>query len=365
MWEERVDQSDSKSVEFDVTTDLTRVTLDIIGQAGFGYNFKALTEPDNELSKAYDEIFNITSAMIEALRVYVPYYIDIPFEHNRRRWEANRIIDRISAQLINDKRTQANTKASDGQDEEEGRDLMSILIRGNEQVGSLEDGKLTDEELKAQIRTFLAAGHETTSTTVTWMLHIFSTHPEVQRRVREELLTEIGRPSEGKSLSYDALNSLPYLNACVKELLRCIPPVSTIARVATEDDNILGYDIPKGTQVFMSPAALHKLKSVYGEDAEEFKPERWMDPNKMADNQSNTKFVTTEMNWAYVPFLTGPRNCVGSKFALIETKVLLYYLLMDLEFHPSPGFKFKKVLRVTLKPDPGMTLVVKRVDSSL
>ncbi|KAG0195408.1 hypothetical protein BGX28_001485 [Mortierella sp. GBA30] len=306
----------------------------------------------------------MTSTIIQLLRVFVPFYANIPFKHNRRRRDATRVVDRITTQLINDKRAQANAKSSEDQDEDEGRDLMSILIRGNEQVGSLEDGKLTDQELKDQILTFLAAGHETTSTTVTWILYVFSTHPEVQRRVREEFLTEIGRPSEGKIPSYDALNSLPYLNACVKELLRFIPPVPTVSRVATEDDNILGYDIPKGTQVFMSPAALHKLKSVYGEDAEEFKPERWIDPTKMADNQSSTKFVTNDMNWAYVPFLTGPRNCVGSKFAQIETKVILYYLLTSLEFHPSPGFTFKKHARVTMRPNPGMKLLVKRVDSS-
>ncbi|KAF9965356.1 hypothetical protein BGZ70_004998 [Mortierella alpina] len=338
-------------------------TLDIIGQAGFGYDFRSLVNPDSELSQAYRELFEMTSNIVALLRIFLPFYVYIPFEHNRRRWRAIRAIDRVTSHLISEKKSNAISDAFDSEDEK-ARDLMSILIRGNEQVGSLEDGKLTDQELKDQILTFLAAGHETTSTTVTWMLHVFSTHPEVQKRVRDEMLSEIGRPAEGKTLSYDALNALPYLNACVKELLRFVSPVPTTSRVAAEDDTILGYDIPKGTQVFLSPAALHKLKSVFGEDAEEFKPERWMDPSKMADSQTNTKFVTSDMNWAYVPFLVGPRNCIGSKFALIETKVLLYYILMDLEFEPSPGFKFKKVARVTWRPSPGMKLRVKRVSSS-
>ncbi|KAG0366608.1 cytochrome P450 [Gamsiella multidivaricata] len=365
MWEERVDQAENKVAEFDITTDLGRATLDIIGLAGFGYDFQALTNPNNELSQAYCELFNTSSNIIQLLRAFIPIYVHIPFEHNRRRWRAIHSIDRVSTRLIAEKLAQALANEKAGNDyEEEGKDLMSILIRGNEQVGSLEDGKLTDQELKDQILTFLAAGHETTSVTVTWMLHVLSIYPEAQKRVRNELLTELGRPDENKPLTYDALNALPYLNACVKELLRFIPPVPTTSRIASEDDNILGYEIPKGTQVFLSPAALHKLKSVYGEDAEEFKPERWMDPATLTDNQTTTKHVTPDMHWAYVPFLTGPRNCIGSKFALIETKILLYYLLVDLEYHPSPGFTFKKAARVTWRPMPGMKLLVKRVQGS-
>jgi cytochrome P450 len=215
--------------------------------------------------------------------------------------------------------------------------------------------------------TFLAAGHETTSVTVTWMLYVFSIYPEVQKKVRQEMLEHIGRPTETNRcpLAYDTLNGLPYLNACVKELLRFIPPVPTTSRVAAEDDSILGYDIPKGTQVFLSPAALHKLKSVYGEDAEEFKPERWMDPTTLTEEQrGSTKFVTSDMSWAYVPFLTGPRNCIGSKFATIETKIILYYLLINLDYAPVPGFKFKKSSRITWRPFPGMRLIVKRFQES-
>lgn len=219
-------------------------------------------------------------------------------------------------------------------------------------------------ELHCQVMTFMAAGHDTTSTALTWMLHIFSTHPDVQRKVRQEMLDHIGVPTEDNKchLTYDALNALPYLGACVKELLRLFSPVTATSRVAARDDKILGYDIPKGTQIVLSPAALHRLKSVYGDDAEEFKPERWMDPASFSEEvQQSIKFVTPDMAWAYVPFLMGPRNCIGSKFAIIEVKVLLYYLLINLEYAPAPGFKFTKVARVIMKPSPGMRLSVKRI----
>ena len=344
--------------------------------SGFGYQFNALTDPTNELSLAYQELFDTSSTRIQLLRVFVPYYVQIPFEHNRRRLHAIKSIDRATSRMIEEKLAAANASTlstnekEDEEDDSKGKDLMSILIRGNEQVGSLEDGKLTNKELQAQILTFLAAGHETTSVTVTWMLHVFSTHQEVQRKVREEFLSEIGRPGETSTpLTYDSLNNLPYLAACFKELLRYIPPVPTTSRMNVKDDVILGYEIPKGTEIFLSTAAMHKLASVFGEDAEEFKPERWMDPQVVAAQDpelaAKTTFVTSDMTWAYQPFLTGPRNCIGSKFATIETKILLYYLLCNLEYHPAPGFKFKKQARVTWRPNPGMKLVVKKFEGSV
>ncbi|KAG0221298.1 cytochrome P450 [Mortierella sp. GBAus27b] len=362
IWNRRVNESKTGVVEVDVSAQLGSATLDIIGLAGFGYDFKSLTE-DSELTQAYRDIFYSSSSLINFLRFFIPFYDYIPFKHNRDRWRSIATIDRVTTQLIRDKQAQVALGQVDT--EGDGKDLMSILIRGNEQVGSLEDGRLTDQELKDQILTFLAAGHETTSVTVTWMLYVLSLHQDIQKRLREELLTELGRPTPDKTLSYDAINALPYLNACVKELLRYIPPVPTTSRMASEDDNIMGYDVPKGTQVFLPAAALHKLKSVYGDDAHEFRPERWMDPESLKDeaNQSTSKHVTPDMQWAYQPFISGPRNCIGSKFALIEAKILLYYILVDLEYHPVPGFTFKKSARIVMRPFPGMRLLVKRVNA--
>ncbi|KAG0288165.1 hypothetical protein BGZ96_008034 [Linnemannia gamsii] len=361
IWEDRVDASECNSVEFDIVHDLKSCTLDIIGQAGFGYDFQALTTPDNELRQAYKQLPAGQSPLIILLRGYVPYYINIPFKHNQIRKQSLRTFERVTTDIIQEKRVQigaAKGKSGDG------KDLMSILVQANEQVGTLDDGKLTDTELKAQIMTFMAAGHDTTSNLVTWMLHVLSTHSDAQRKVRQEILDHIGLPTKHDygHLNYDALNALPYLAACVKEVLRLFPPVSATSRVAAHDDEILGYDIPKGTQIILPVSALHKLKSIYGDDAEEFRPERWMDPASFSEEvQQSIKFVTPDMAWAYVPFLMGPHNCIGSKFAIIEAKILLYYLLINLEYAPVPGFKFTKIARVTLRPDPGMRLIVKRI----
>ncbi|KAF9162760.1 hypothetical protein DFQ26_003249 [Actinomortierella ambigua] len=364
MWCERVQEAGADGLEFIVDEDMSRVTLDIIGLAGFGYSFDSLTNPDNELSRAYKALFNSSSMITQILSSFISFYNHIPIRRNRIRKHAIRVINKVSTELIEDKRRRIEKEIESGIEADESdpshKDLMSILIRGNEMVGSLEGGKLTDQELKDQIMTFLAAGHETTSVLVTWSLHLLSVNPDIQARVRQELLDHLGplqaETYDSPRVNYDSLSSLPLLTAFVKEVLRFIPPVPTTSRVSTKDDNLMGYFIPKGTQVFMSPAALHRLKTVWGPDAGDFKPERWMDAE--AAKAAHTTMVTPEMSWAYQPFLSGPRNCIGSKFALIESKVLLYHLLVGLEFQPSPGFTFKKSARVTWRPVPGMKLRV-------
>ncbi|KAF9930076.1 hypothetical protein FBU30_000913 [Linnemannia zychae] len=348
IWGQYINQAENNSIEINIITDLSSCILNIIGLTAFGYDFKAMENPDDPILKFIDEYFGgETSAIHQLFRHYVP---GVRARNLRR-------LDEVLRQVISMK----IALAASGMDS--CIDLISIMLRTAESDSTYEDF-LNDDDLLAQAKTFIGAGHDTTCVSVAWMLHVLSTRPEVQSRLRQEFLTNIGRPTADskRTLSYDALNALPYLNACIKELMRFIPPIPNTSRVASRDDVILGYHIPKGTEIWIFPAAIHKLKCVYGDDAEEFKPERWMDPYDLTVEQRQTiKTVTSDMMWAYMPFLVGPRSCIGSKLALIEIKVILYYLLSDFEFFPSPGFKFRKSARITLRPSPGMNLIIKKV----
>ncbi|KAF9128525.1 hypothetical protein BGW39_004978 [Mortierella sp. 14UC] len=286
MWEKLVEEAEDKSVEMNAVLELSACTLDIIGLTGFGFDFKGLTRPGNDVVEAYNEYFSSKApTILQFFRHYVPYYSKLPLKHNRDRMQSVRSVERVTRQIIQEKRTQA-AGAING---EEGKDLINILIRANESSQGLSQ----TDDLKAQ------------------------------------------------------------------ELFRIISTIHTTARVATEDDVIPGYRIPKGTEIYLSAATLHKLKSVWGEDAEEFKPERWMDSAALTEEQrQTTKTVTPDMMWAYMPFLTGLRNCIGSKLTLMEIKVVLYYHLTNLEYHPVPGFKFRKSSRVNLRLSPGMNLIM-------
>jgi cytochrome P450 len=150
QWEEHVDRAGEKPFELDVTSDLGSCTLDIIGLSGFGYDFQALTNPGNEMSMAYRDLFYKDTSSAQILRFFLPSYSKIPTQGNIERSKAIQTIDRVTMQIIHEKRAQV--KDSKGPEEDDSsKDLMSILVRGNEQVGSLEDGKLTDTELKDQV----------------------------------------------------------------------------------------------------------------------------------------------------------------------------------------------------------------------
>ncbi|KAG0043828.1 hypothetical protein BGZ83_010993 [Gryganskiella cystojenkinii] len=363
IWQKLVNDSETGEVEFNIMTDLSHVTLDMIGLAGFGYDFQSLTNPTNVMGMAYKELFDHTSPILQILRTISPMFGKIPIRPNQHHKHAVSLMNRATKRMIDEKIAHARSvKAED----DVGLDLMSVMVRANEHSDLPESEKMSTRELQDQILTFLAAGHETTALSTTWILHALSIDQKAQRRLRNELFQAFGSPGhkDSKPLTYDGIHALPYLNACVKEILRCHPPVPATSRVAARDDEILGYFIPEGTTVIMPLIAIHRMKSVWGEDADEFKPERWMDPETVAKEDpelaSRTKFVTPEMTWAYQPFITGPRNCPGTKFALLEFKVLLYHLLINLEYHPAPGFKFVGKAMITYRPYPGMRLLIKR-----
>ncbi|KAG0048017.1 hypothetical protein BGZ83_006961 [Gryganskiella cystojenkinii] len=341
--------------------DLTRVTLDILGLASFGHDFQSLTNSTSELGVSFKNISELDTPTRKVLRSLIPYYLNIPLKENQAMVHNLKVMERAATQLIDEKIAQAHSIKSE---DHARRDLLSVLICANINSDAAQDGKLSRQELQDQVRIFMVAGYETTATAITWMLYALSINQDAQRRLRNELLQTFGRPrhSSSRPLTYDEINALPFLNACVKELLRCYPPVPASSRVAAKDDVILGYKIPKGTTVRLSMRAIQRLKSVWGEDADVFKPERWLNSERVEQEDpltSKTTFVSPEMNWAYLPFLEGPRTCPGSKLALLELKILLYYLLINLEYYPSPGFKLATKTVITYRPDPGMRLTVK------
>ncbi|KAG8815206.1 hypothetical protein FRC19_001183 [Serendipita sp. 401] len=207
-----------------------------------------------------------------------------------------------------------------------------ILSSLNEKEDS---GKtLSDEEVLHQIPTFLLAGHETTSTSTTWTILSLAEHPEIQKKLRSELLT-----LDTESPSMEDLNSLPYLDAVVRESLRYHSVVSGTLRVASQDDVIplekpfmdksgnLRDCIPisKGDTIFIPIRWFNRTTSIWGEDAKAFNPDRWKAVPK-------DTYAIPGVWGNQLTFLGGPRACIGYRFALVEMKALLFFLVRNFEF---------------------------------
>ncbi|PKK61700.1 cytochrome P450 [Rhizophagus irregularis] len=317
-----------------LTPYISKTTLDIIGLVGFSYEFNSLTSP-NELAVAYDGVFNTTPDMLHAtiimLSSYISFVRHIPFSVNLRYKEACDVIHRESQKLIEAKYKEAESG------DLKSKDLLSLLINNNKTLPDEE--KLTYDELRNQIMTFLVAGHETTSVTTSWALYLLAHHPHYQDLLREELVKAY--PDKSKfNPTYDEIHSLEFLNCVLKETLRIATP------------GTYGF-ITLGTEIHVGILAVQKSAEIWGPTAEEFDPSRWLDPALM-------KKIN---NYNYLPFLNGARGCIGNKVASAEAKIMLAMLIMNFVFKPIEGFQIRRRAFPTPKVDPYLGLDVSIVKS--
>ncbi|GBB88720.1 hypothetical protein RclHR1_01530008 [Rhizophagus clarus] len=328
-----------------LTPYISKTTLDIIGLAGFSYEFNSLTS-SNELATAYDSILNFPPSTLRTgvilLSNYVPFIRDIPVGINLKFKNSCAVISRVSKRLVEEK----YKKAENG--ELKDKDLLSLLINTNKILPDEE--KMTDEELKNQIMTFLIAGHETTNVTTCWALYLLAQHPHEQDLLREELVKAFPDKSNFNP-TFDEINSLEHLNCVIKETLRIRTPVPAVRRTNVKDEVLGKYFIPKNTEIFIGISALQKSTEIWGPTADNFDPKRWLDPSLNVTNLD------------YMPFLNGPRSCIGNKLALAEAKILLGMLIRNFIFQPIEGFQIRKRPFPMAKPDPYLGLTVSVVKS--
>ncbi|CAG8586866.1 uncharacterized protein OCT59_021047 [Rhizophagus irregularis] len=329
----------SGETNINLTPYISKATLDVIGLVGFNYEFNSLTS-QNELAIAYDSIFNnpVTTLRIvlNLLSNYVPSVREIPLEANKRFKNACATIDRVSKRLVEERYNEAKNG------ELKGKDLLSLLININNKLPAEE--KMTDDELKYQDtkqQAYQLAG---------LCIHLHNIH--MNKTLREELVKAF--PDKSKfNPTYDEINSLEYLNCIVKESLRLNAPASNIRRINLKDEVLGNYFIPKNTEISLSISTIHKLPEIWGPTADDFDPKRWLDPS-LVNNISNLN---------YLPFYNGPRNCIGSKVALTEFKILLGILIRNFVFKPIEGFHIRKRAFPAPKPDPYLGLAVSIVES--
>jgi len=315
------------------------MTLDVIGQAGFNYRFNALnpSEKPNELNDAFATMFRAGEqlSLLPIIQNFVPILQVIPTKRAKNIAIAQTTMARIGRQLLSD--SKASITASEKAGEKNtvhGRDLLSLLVRANTATDLSDSQRMSDEDVLAQVPTFLVAGHETTSTATTWALFALTQAPETQTKLREELLRI---PTDSPSM--EELSSLPYLDAVVRETLRIHSPVPSSVRVAMEDDIIPlntpfvdkngqtqhGIKVTKGDTIFIPILAINRSKAIWGEDATAFRPERWESVPEGANSIPGV--------WGnQLSFLGGPRACIGYRFSLIEMKALLFTLIRAFEF---------------------------------
>ncbi|CAO0792437.1 unnamed protein product [Mucor circinelloides] len=332
--------------EIEISSGLSLATLDVIGWA-FGQDFKSLehagTLLQSKLSRAYLHIFSNEVTIMRVLTFLFPIFKHLPTERNIKMKRDLRWLEEESRDLVQAGIDRALEAKAKGIVDNKPKDLLATMIDLRDE----ETGKgFTLEEIRNQCLTFLAAGHETTSVSLSWCLWLLAQNQQIQDDLRAEVRTLFNEDDE--TPSYEDINALPLLNNVVRETLRLIPPVPTTSRVTRVPVVLGSYVLPKGTTIFLSPIITHHSKQIWGDDAEEFNPYRWE-----GDRLGNA--------YQYMPFLAGGRQCIGYKFALVEFKILLAILLRNIQYFEKPGFKVAKKQQLTLRPDPNMVIWAKTI----
>ncbi|KAJ7896534.1 cytochrome P450 [Mycena leptocephala] len=322
-----------------VIPEFSAAALDIIGKAGFNYDFRALGAGSENVRDELHDAF-VTMAGAGDLGAGVLDIIKARFPLSRGvlpNTKIDKVINgaqatmrRIGLRLLQDSRRKIAEGSS--ADSVASRDLLSLLVRANMAKDVSEAQRLSEEDVLAQVPTFLVAGHETTA--ATWALFEIAKSTEIQTRLRNELLAV-----DTENPTMDELNALPYLDCVVRETQRAHASVPVVSRVAMRDD-VIPLETPytdrngtvhetirlmKGQVVILPILAVNRDLAIWGPDADQFIPERW----------ERSPAISTSIPglWSsMLTFLGGPRACIGFRFSLVELKALLFTLVRSLEF---------------------------------
>ncbi|XP_012580425.1 PREDICTED: cytochrome P450 4V2-like isoform X1 [Condylura cristata] len=293
---------------------ITLCALDIICETAMGKNIGAQSNDDSEYVRA---IYRMSDILLR--RMKRPWlWLDQIFlmfkdgkEHKRSLMIlhnfTNNVIAEKASEMKKDEERSSDHKGAASKNKR--RAFLDLLLNVTDDQGN----KLSHEDIREEVDTFMFEGHDTTAAAMNWSLYLLGSYPEVQREVHKELEAVFGR-SERPATSED-LKKLKYLECVIKETLRLFPSVPLFARHLNEDCEFAGYRIVKDSQVVVFTYALHRDPR-YFPDPEEFKPERFFPENAQGRHP-----------YAFVPFSAGPRNCIGQKFAMMEEKTILSCIL--------------------------------------
>ncbi|KAK0204382.1 cytochrome P450 [Desarmillaria ectypa] len=321
---------------------LGKLTLDIIGESAFGYQYGALDDENNKLANILNNLFYNSELFLsraEILFSALPRVLPKPLLKvmdlipSRRRKHFSSF--NVAAKKVGQKLLKENIEGND-LDSSTGKDVLSILARANSQEE--ENKRLSDDEVLAQIATLTLAGHETTASTLTWSLFELCNHPEQQDRIRTEIAEVRSRYATKGELTSADYDSMPFMNAVIKETLRFHPIVPALLRVAACDDvipltepivtstgtKLTEIPVEKGQLVGIAIGYYNRNPTVWGSDADVWNPDRFLGE---LDKQTPVGVFSNLLT-----FSAGVRSCIGWRFAVMELQVILFELLESFKF---------------------------------
>ncbi|KAK2743551.1 hypothetical protein FQN57_004849 [Myotisia sp. PD_48] len=344
----------SGKLEFTRWSDNT--TVDIIGTTLFGREFKALDESkDSKFDKAV-QLLNVVVVPSVEMQLYLSLSVFfsmrllkmIPWRMNQKFEETMTRLKKTCIELVEDKRTAIK----------EGGQHVDILSQ------MIESKDFSDTQISAELITYMLAGNDTTSITMSWACYLLAVDQVRQDTLRKEVREVLGPDVVFGEDIVSLLDRLPYLNGVINETLRLYPSVPVTPRMAICDTTLGGFHIPKGTDILVSAWATNRSPELWGPTADKFEPERWISyENGESGSQKLNPLGGSNSNYDFLTFIHGPRSCIGQGFARAELRCLLAVISMQFEW-ALDGSQKEVVPKgaITSKPGNGLHLRLKRVD---
>ena len=264
-------------------------------------------------------------------------------------YESLKYIHEYTTAVIN-KRIAASRENDESQ-------MESLIARGNDEIeiakknvcfidtllDSFQAGEIDIDGIREEVDTFIFEGHDTTATAISFCLYLLGRHPNHQKTLQNEI-----ENVQGKDVLENVRN-MEFLDCCLKETLRLYPSVPFVGRDLEEDTVIDGHTIYKNTDVYVNIIMLHRNESYWKEPAK-FNPYRFKPEN-----------ANERHPFCYVPFSAGPRNCVGQRFALLETKIYVFCILKNFNIRSSQREdEIKLCTEVVTKSKNGVMIVFEK-----
>nr|Q964T1.1 RecName: Full=Cytochrome P450 4c21; AltName: Full=CYPIVC21 [Blattella germanica]AAK69411.1 cytochrome P450 [Blattella germanica] len=319
---------------------VSNCALDIICETAMGTSVNAQDEGFSEYVTAINKMTDVLSDRMANPLLYpefifklTPYY----WTHKKCLKVLNGFVNKIIQERKEERKKSKVTQTSEDADigKKKRVPFLDTLLDASE-----DDNKLTDTDILEEVHTFMFEGHDTVSAAMTWLLFELGHHPEIQEEAYKEV-QDIFQGSDRVPTMAD-LNNMNYLERVIKESLRLHPSVIYFVREAHQDFELGGYTIPAGTNIDFSVPFIHRNPEIF--------------PNPRCFNPDNflPDRVVNRHPYAYIPFSAGPRNCIGQRFALLEEKVVLSYLLRHYRFrtvNKREDSKFKlEMINTPVKP---------------
>ncbi|CAF3017769.1 unnamed protein product [Rotaria sp. Silwood2] len=333
--------------EIDFDNELNALTLSIIASSAFGQSFETIPHAKEIICYSFNDVKDVITYRSLHMINQVKFLSELPFWGKNIIDDGAKKLNEFVDQTIADRRSRKSMSLCSGQD------ILDLLLSAVDDKGE----GFSDQQIKDEALTFVLAGHETTATLMTWAFYILMTHDDILQVCRDEVDRVL---PNGTIPNYEHMTNLQVIEAVIYETLRLYPPASFFVRECTKK-HVIGSNsgkgeihIPVGAMIMVHTYALHRREE-YWPQALKFDYKRWI-----RDPVTGLKPKLAH-SCAYLPFASGPRNCIGQNFAILEAKVMLALFVQRCEFELVPGQNYApEIIGITIKPKNGLLTRIKR-----